>query len=64
MMAEQVAVYRFPKYEIVSDETSTRPVKGTLQAIVDIAQSKPIMSSEEFVDASLLDGDGFYRPSN
>jgi hypothetical protein len=64
MMAEQVAVYSFPKYEIVSDEISTRPVKGTLQAITDIVQSKPIMSSEEFVDASLLDGDGFYRPSN
>ena len=60
-MAEKVPVYSFKKYDFTSDETSTMSVKGTLQAIAGIAESKPIMSSEEFVDISLLDGDGFYR---
>jgi hypothetical protein len=61
-MVEKAAVYSFKKYDFNAGTESVRPVKGTLKAITDIAESQPILDTEEFVDVALLDGDGFYRP--
>ena len=62
-MVETVAVYSFSKFDFNSGKTSVSRVKGTLEAIANVAEGKPIMSTEEFVDISLLDGDGLYRHS-
>jgi hypothetical protein len=61
-MATKVAVYNFKKYEIATDERRIGYAKGTLSAI-EFADSKPILETEEMVDVSELDGDGFYRPN-
>lgn len=57
-----VTVYAFTGYHIGTDKNDHPPVKATKAAIARLAGAVIIEASAEEVDASLLDGQGFYRP--
>jgi hypothetical protein len=61
-MSQRVTVYNFTAYDIESDTDDRRPVKATREKIKTLAGAVIIEASAEEVDASLLDGQGFYRP--
>lgn len=57
-----VTVYAFTAYDIETDKDDHRPVKATREKIKTLAGAVIIEASAEEIDASLLDGQGFYRP--
>lgn len=57
-----VTVYAFTGYHIGADNNDRLPVKATKAAIARLTGAVVIEASAEEVDASLLDGQGFYRP--
>jgi len=57
-----VAVYAFTEYHIGTDKSEHLPVKATRATIARLTGAVIIEASAEEVDASLLDGQGFYRP--
>ena len=56
-----VTVYAFTRHDIGTDKEGHRPVKATRETIERISAAIIEASAEE-VDASLLDGLGYYRP--
>jgi len=58
---EKVTVYAFTAYDIGSDTDDPRPVKATREKIKTLAGAVIIEASAQEVDASLLDGQGYYR---
>jgi hypothetical protein len=56
-----VTVYAFTAYDIETDKQDPRPVKATRETIERIG-AVIIEASVEEIDASLLDGQGYYRP--
>ena len=54
-----VTVYAFTAYHIGTNENDRRPVKATRATIAKLAGALIIEASAE-VDASLVDGQGFY----
>jgi hypothetical protein len=57
----KVTVYAFTAYDIESDKNDPRPVKATREKIKTLAGALLIEASAQEVDASMLDGQGFYR---
>jgi hypothetical protein len=61
-MRGKVKVYAFRRPDPAGYD-KRRPVKGTVEAI-ERARGTVIPGTEETIDASLLDGAGYYRLSN
>jgi len=61
-VSKHVTVYDFTAYDIQTDTNDPRPVKATREKIQTLAGAQIIEASAEEIDASLLDGQGFYRP--
>jgi hypothetical protein len=59
---EKIRVYEFEAYDIATDREDPRPVKATREKIKELAGATVIEGSGEAVDASMLNGQGFYRP--
>lgn len=58
----KVKVYYFPAYEIERDRTIRSKRPATLHAIRTLGPAmQPIMETEEEIDSSLLEADGFRR---
>jgi hypothetical protein len=55
-----VTVYAFTAYHIGTDEDDRRPIKATRATIAKLGGALIIEASAEEVDASLVDGQGFY----
>ena len=55
-----VTVYAFTAYHIGTDNDDHRPIKATRGTIAKLAGALIIEASAEEVDASLIDGHGFY----
>jgi hypothetical protein len=60
MNMAKVTVYAFTAYDIGSDKNDPRP--ATREKIKTLAGAVIIDASAEEIDASLLDGQGYYRP--
>jgi hypothetical protein len=61
-MADKVPVYGFKVYDVSTDRSDLRPVKGMIEAI-KAANGVVVEGTEEMVDRSLLDSAGFCRPA-
>jgi hypothetical protein len=57
-----VTVYAFSAHDISSDKEDTRRVKAMRGKINTLDGAIIIEASAEEVDASLLNGQGYYRP--
>ena len=60
--ARTAVVHSYRAYEIQNDTNEVRPVKATTETLKRIGK-KPIEGTAETIDASLLDGQGIYRPT-
>jgi hypothetical protein len=58
-----VPVFSYTTYDLSTDRNDKRPVKGTVRAIWR-ARGDIIDGTREMIDESLLNDDGFCRPSN
>jgi hypothetical protein len=61
MTTGKAKIYSYRLHRDPTGEGKVMPVKGTAEGIRKYMMTEPLLDTEEEVDASLLDEEGFYR---